>query len=129
MPKLTLDDLEKIREQTKKKTNLREGGEFRAKITVHMGTCGIAAGARKIMNAFLSEIEDRDISDVLITNSGCAGLCSHEPMATIEISEHPPVKYIDLTEKKVKEIMEKHVLGGKIVEEYALGIGSEKTDY
>jgi NADP-reducing hydrogenase subunit HndB len=129
MPKLTLDDLEKIREETKKKTGLREGGEFRAKINVHMGTCGIAAGARTIMNAFMKEIESRDLSDILITNSGCAGLCSHEPMATIEITGHAPVKYIDLTEEKVKEIMEKHILGGKIVEKYALGIGSEKTDY
>jgi len=129
MPKLTLDDLEKIREQTKKKTGLREGGEYRAKITVHMGTCGIAAGARTIMNVFLNEIENRDISDVILTNSGCAGLCSREPMATVEITGQPPVKYVDLTEEKAKEVLEKHVLGGKIVKEYALGIGSEKTDY
>ena len=129
MPKLTLKDLEKIRERTKKTTMLREGGEYRAKITVHMGTCGIAAGARKIMNALLKEIEDRDIHDVLITNSGCAGLCSREPMATVEVKGQAPVKYVDLTEDKIKEIFEKHVLGGKIVKEYALGIGSEKTVY
>ena len=129
MPKLTLDDLEKIRERTKKKTDLRDGGEFRAKITVHMGTCGIAAGARAIMNTFMSEIESRDLSDILLTNSGCAGLCSREPMATVEITGKPPVKYVDLTEEKAKKILDKHVLGGKIVEEYALGIGSEKTDY
>jgi len=129
MPKLTLKDLEKIREKTKKTTMLREGGEYRAKITVHMGTCGIAAGARKIMNALLKEIEDRDIHDVLITNSGCAGLCSREPMATVEVKGQAPVKYVDLTEQKIKEILEKHVLGGKIVKEYALGIGSEQTVY
>ncbi len=129
MPKLTLKDLEKIRERTKKITMLREGGEYRAKITVHMGTCGIAAGARKIMNALLKEIEERDIHDVLITNSGCAGLCSREPMATVEVKGQAPVKYVDLTEQKIKEILEKHVLGGKIVKEYALGIGSEKTVY
>jgi len=129
MPKLTLKDLEKIREKTKKTTMLREGGEYRAKITVHMGTCGIAAGARKIMNALLKEIEDRDIHDVLITNSGCAGLCSREPMATVEVKGQAPVKYVDLTEQKIKEILEKHALGGKIVKEYALGIGSEKTVY
>jgi len=129
MPKLTLKDLENIREKTKKTTMLREGGEFRAKITVHMGTCGIAAGARKIMNALLNEIEARDIHDVLITNSGCAGLCSREPMATVEVKGQAPVKYVDLTEQKIKEILEKHVLGGKIVKEYALGIGSEQTVY
>ncbi len=129
MPKLTLEDLAKIREKTKKLTTIREGGEFRAKINVHMGTCGIAAGARTIMNALIQEIEARGIHDVLLTNSGCAGLCSREPMATIEVAGQAPVKYVDLTEKKIKEIFEKHVLGGQIVQEYALGIGSEKTDY
>lgn len=129
MPKLTLDDLEKIREKTKKRTDLREDGEYRAKVTVHMGTCGIAAGARKIMSAFLKEKEDQDANDVLLTNSGCAGLCSREPMATVEVKGQAPVKYIDLTEAKVKEIFDKHVLHGKIAEAYALGIGSESTDH
>ncbi len=129
MPKLTLDDLAKIREKTKRATEIREGGDYRAKITVHMGTCGIAAGARKIMNTFMQIMQDKETSGVLLTNSGCAGLCSKEPMATIEVSGQAPVKYIDLTEEKTKQIFEKHVLGGKIVKEYALGIGSEKTDY
>lgn len=128
MPKLTLDDLKKLREKAQRTTVLREGGEFRAKVTVHMGTCGIAAGARGIMNAFLSEIEAKDIRDVLLSNSGCAGLCSQEPMATVELQGQAPVKYIDLTPEKAKEIFDKHVLGGQIVQEYALGIGSEKTD-
>ncbi len=129
MPKLKLEDLEKIREKTKKTIALREGGEYRAKVTVHMGTCGIAAGARAVMNAFIKEIEDKDAGNVLLTNSGCAGLCSREPMATVEIVGQAPVKYVDLTEEKAKTIFEKHVMGGAIVEEYALGIGSEKTDY
>ena len=94
-----------------------------------MGTCGIAAGARAIMNALIKEIEEKDIKDVLLTNSGCAGLCSREPMATVELTGQAPVKYVDLTESKIKEIFEKHVIGGNIVKEYALGIGSEKTDY
>jgi NADP-reducing hydrogenase subunit HndB len=129
MPKLTLDDLAKIREKTKRMTSIREGGEYRAKVCVHMGTCGIAAGARNIMNALMKELEERGINDVLLTNSGCAGLCSREPMVTVEVAGQAPVKYVDLTEKKIKEIFEKHVLGGNIVQEYALGIGSEKTDY
>lgn len=129
MPKLNINDLVKLREQAKKTTQIREGGEYRAKINVHMGTCGIAAGARNIMSALLKEIETRDLRDVLLTNSGCAGLCSHEPMITVEMAGRPPVKYIDLTEKKTKEIFEKHILGGTILKDYALGIGSEKTDY
>lgn len=128
MSKLTLEELAKIRERTKRLTNLREGGEYRAKVCVHMGTCGIAAGARTIMSALMKELEDRKISDVLLTSSGCAGLCSREPMATVEVAGQAPVKYVDLDEKKTREIFEKHVLGGQIVTAYALGIGSEKTD-
>ncbi|MCX7974314.1 MAG: (2Fe-2S) ferredoxin domain-containing protein [Candidatus Aminicenantes bacterium] len=128
MPKLTIEELEKLREEARKTTFIREQGQFRAKINVHMGTCGLAAGARHILNAFLQEIEKRGLTDVLLTTSGCAGLCSREPMATIEIAGQAPVKYIDLTEKKVEEIFEKHIQGGEIVTAYALGIGSEKTD-
>jgi len=129
MAKLKVEDLEKIREQARKTTSIREGGEFRAKVNVHMGTCGIAAGARNIMKALLKEIEEKGVHDILLTNSGCAGLCSQEPMVTVEVAGQAPVKYVNLTEKKIQKIFEKHVLGGKIVKEYALGIGSEKTDY
>ncbi|MFH0777633.1 MAG: (2Fe-2S) ferredoxin domain-containing protein [Candidatus Eisenbacteria bacterium] len=128
MPRLTLEDLKKIREKTQRTVLLRDGGEYRAKINVHMGTCGIASGARDVMSAVMKEIEGRDLKDVLVTNSGCAGLCSKEPMATVEVKGQAPVKYVELTPKKVTEIVEKHVLGGKIVASYALGIGSEKTD-
>lgn len=129
MAKLTLKDLEKKREEAKKTIVLREGGPYKAKVTVHMGTCGIAAGARKVMDALLKEIEERNIDDVLIANSGCAGLCSREPMATIELVGKAPVKYVDLDPERTKRIFEEHVLGGKIVQEYALGYGSEKTSY
>ena len=126
MPKLTIEDLKKIREKALGTVTLREG-IGRAKITVHMGTCGIASGARDIMDAVMNEIETRDIKDVIVTTSGCAGLCSREPMATVELPDKPPVKYIDLTKDKIKKIFEEHVLGGKIVNEYALAIGSERT--
>jgi NADP-reducing hydrogenase subunit HndB len=126
MPKLKLEDLAKIKEKVKSSTSLREGG-YKAKITVHMGTCGIASGARKVMQALMDEIAKRDIKDVIVTTSGCAGLCSREPMATVELMEEAPVKYIDLDEEKTRKILAEHVLGGKIVEEYALAIGSESS--
>jgi NADP-reducing hydrogenase subunit HndB len=126
MPKLTIDDLKKIREKARGTVNLREG-VGRAKVTVHMGTCGIASGARDIMDALMEEIEKKEIKDVIVTTSGCAGLCSREPMATIELPGKPPVKYVDLTKAKVKQIFNEHVLGGFIVTRYALAIGSERT--
>jgi NADP-reducing hydrogenase subunit HndB len=129
MPKLTIKDLEKIREEARRTVAIREGGAYRARINVHLGTCGIAAGARAVMGALMKEVETRGVTDVLLTSSGCAGLCSQEPMITVELAGQAPVKYVNLTEPKVRDIFEKHVLGGAIVTAFALGIGSEKTDY
>ncbi|MGB3480362.1 MAG: (2Fe-2S) ferredoxin domain-containing protein [bacterium] len=126
MKKLKIGDLEKIRNKIRRTTNLRQG-KAKAKITVHMGTCGIAAGAREILSALLKEIEKKKLKDVIVTTSGCAGLCSREPMATVEIKGKPPVKYVDLTEEKIKKILSEHVLKGNIVNEYALAMGSERT--
>jgi len=127
MDKLTLKDLQKKREEVKKAITLREGGPYKAKVTVHMGTCGIAAGARKVIDAVLKEVEKSDRQDILVTTTGCAGLCSREPMATVELVGKPPVKYIDLTAEKMAKIFKDHVLGGKTVTDYALAYGSEKT--
>jgi NADP-reducing hydrogenase subunit HndB len=126
MPKLSIKDLDKISERVKKTTLLREGAG-RAKITVHMGTCGIAAGARGIMNALMDEFEKQDIKDVILTSSGCAGLCSREPMATVELKDEAPVKYVDLTPEKIRRILAEHVNAGRVVGEYALAIGSERV--
>ena len=102
-------------------------GAGKAKITVHMGTCGIAAGARKIMSTLLDEFEKQNITDVILTSSGCAGLCSKEPMATVELKDQTPIKYVDLTPEKILKILTRHVIGGKIVQEYALAKGSERV--
>jgi len=126
MARLTLDDLKKIKQKSRRMTSLREGAG-RAKITVHMGTCGIAAGAREIMLAFLDEIEKNKVQDVIVTTSGCAGLCSREPMATVQLSGQAPVKYIDLTDQKARQIFARHVQEGAIVTDYALAVGSERT--
>jgi len=124
--KLKPEDLDKISRRMKATTLLREGAG-RAKITVHMGTCGIASGARDIMSAFLKELQTADAKDVIITTSGCAGLCSREPMATVECKGEPPVKYVELSEGKVERIFKEHVMGGTIVTEFALALGSERV--
>jgi NADP-reducing hydrogenase subunit HndB len=126
MAKLTIADLKKIKEKQKATFNLREGGH-RAKVTVHMGTCGIAAGARDIMSALMDEIAEAKVEDVISTTSGCAGLCAREPMMTVEVADKTPVKYGDVTVDKLKEIFKEHVLGGNPIEKYALVMGSETT--
>lgn len=126
MPKIRVEDLAAIAEKARRQTMLREG-KGRAKVFVHMGTCGIAAGARSIMSVLLEEIERRCVDDVLVVASGCAGLCSREPMATVELAGQAPVKYVDLNEEKTREIFDQHVMGGKPVSTYALVAGSERT--
>lgn len=126
MPRLTIDDLAKIKEKHKATFALRQGG-YRAKVTVHMGTCGIAAGARAVMTALMDEIAGVNVDDVIVTTSGCAGLCAREPMATVEMVNQPPIKYCDLNAAKIKEIFKEHIMGGNPVEKYALVLGSETT--
>jgi len=122
--KLKIQDLARIRDEAKSLMIIRDG-KGRGRVTVHMGTCGIAAGAREIMNALLDELSKSKIKDVIVTTSGCAGLCRREPMATVELKGQAPVKYIDLTPAKIREIVRKHVRNGRLVAAYALAIGSE----
>jgi NADP-reducing hydrogenase subunit HndB len=124
--KLRPEDLDKIAERMRKAVSLRDGAG-RAKVTVHMGTCGIAAGARKIMTALIRCVDESVVKDVILTTSGCAGLCSREPMMTVELAGQAPVKYVDLTEDRIPRIFTEHVVNGKIVAEYALAVGSEQT--
>ena len=104
MAKLTIEDLKKIKEKTKKDTALREGGTT-VKITVHMGTCGIAAGDRQ---------------DIRIVTSGCMGMCSSEPNVTVEIKGEAPVIYQDMDRNKMRQVFKRHVLVGEVQTDFAL---------
>jgi NADP-reducing hydrogenase subunit HndB len=126
MPRLTIDDLKTLRDQSAGAIALR-AGTARAKVTIHMGTCGIAAGAREVMAALLKAIEDGGVTDVMVTTSGCAGLCSREPMATVEVRSQAPVKYVNLTPETMARVFRQHVLGGEVVTEAALAAGCETT--
>jgi NADP-reducing hydrogenase subunit HndB len=126
MSKIKPEDLQKIREKMSRTMSVRDG-DARAKITVHMGTCGIAAGARKIMSTLLTLVEEKEAKDLVVTASGCAGLCSREPMMTVELKGEAPIKYVDLDEDKTRKIFSEHVLSGVVVKEYALAIGSERV--
>ncbi len=126
MSKIKPEDLDKIGEKIKRTMLLREGS-YRAKVIVHMGTCGIAAGARKVMSTLLDLIEKEQTKDVILSTSSCAGLCSREPMITVELKGKTPVKYVDLDEEKTMKIFQAHVMAGEVVEEYALASGSERV--
>lgn len=119
MAKLTIEGLKKLKESAKKATALREGGET-VKITVHMGTCGIAAGAREVMDTLLEELAESDRQDIRIVTSGCMGMCSSEPNVTVEIQDHDPVMYEDMDRNKMRQVFKRHVLLGEVQSDFAL---------
>ena len=123
--RLKPEDLDKIQTKMRATRVLREG-ESRARVTVHLGTCGIAAGGREVLRAFLDAVKEANVTDVIVTTSGCAGLCIREPMATVQTTGQPPVKYVDLSAEKAGRIFREHVQGGVAVAEYALVQGSER---
>ena len=122
MSKLTIEDLKKIKEKVQKDTALR-GGESGVKITVHMGTCGIAAGAREVMDALLELMAETDRQDIRILNSGCMGMCSSEPNVTIEIEGQKSVMYQHMDANKMRQVFKRHVLSGEVQTDFALARG------
>lgn len=127
MAKLSIEDLKKIKERVQKENTLR-AGDRRAKVTVHMGTCGIAAGAREVMNSLLNEIEESGVSDVIVTSSGCMGLCSREPEVTVEILDQEPIVYEKMDSNKMRQVFKKHILEGEIQTPFVLAKGKEEIN-
>ncbi|OPX86963.1 MAG: NADP-reducing hydrogenase subunit HndB [Pelotomaculum sp. PtaB.Bin117] len=115
----SVDELIKFKEAALVKIKERQIGD-KTTIVVNMGTCGIAAGARDVMMAIIDEIEKRNISDVIITQAGCAGMCEHEPMLEVIKPCSPQVIYTRLNKEKARRIVIDHVINGRVVEEYAL---------
>lgn len=119
MAKLKIEDLKRIKDQVRKDTALREGGAT-VKITVHMGTCGIAAGAREVMNALLEEMAETDREDIRVINSGCMGMCSSEPNVTVEVQNQEPVIYQLMDANRMRQVFKRHVLRGEVQTDFAL---------
>ena len=119
MPKLkSLEQLEKLRTRLQKDLDARV--ETSTTITVGMGTCGIAAGAREVMHAILAELDTRDMDAHVIT-VGCIGMCHKEPLVDIQQGDEPRITYGNVTPKMVPRIIEEHLVQGKVVEEWAVG--------
>jgi NADP-reducing hydrogenase subunit HndB len=96
---------------------------FRSHVLVCAGTGCVSCGSFELGAA----IEDQGVTDVIVTTSGCAGLCSREPMATVELRAQAPVKYVNLTPERMQDVFRRHVLGGEVVTESALAAGCETT--
>lgn len=116
----SLAELQAIKDRMKDKVVLREGsGEIR--VVVGMATCGIAAGARPVLNAFVEEVNANGLSEkVTVSQTGCIGICQFEPVVEIYEAGKEKVTYVKMTAEKAKEVVEKHLKGGKVVAEYTI---------
>ena len=116
MEKITLEKLNKIKEQQRAGLRIRkEEGE--SKVIVHMGTCGIASGARGVMSALLEEMSRDDAPEVTIAQASCIGLCDREPIVTVIRAGEPPIRYYHMDNEKMRKVFREHLIKGKVVEE------------
>ena len=104
-----------------KQIDLRDTGEDRIRVLVGMATCGIAAGARPVLSAFLEEVDKRGLSNVSVTQTGCIGVCRLEPIVEVLVPGHEKVTYVKMSPEKVPAIVSEHLVNGRVVNEYTIG--------
>ena len=112
-------DLLKLRDKARSQVDLR-GGPKESQVVVHMGTCGIAAGARDIVAELVAELDKHAVQTVTVRQSGCIGLCEKEPLLTYTDKAGNNFLYVNLTRAKVREIVARHLLKGEPVEQYIM---------
>ena len=116
----SLAELAAIRDKMKDKIVLREGSS-NVRVVVGMATCGIAAGARPVLNAFVEGVDREGLNDkVLVSQTGCVGLCQYEPIVEVVTADAEKVTYVKMTVEKAEKVLKEHLVGGKIVEEYTI---------
>ena len=116
----SLAELAAIREKMKDKVVLREGTST-TRIVVGMATCGIAAGARPVLNAFVDGVNKEGLaSDVVVSQTGCIGICQYEPVVEVYKAGEEKVTYVKMTVEKAEKVLKEHIKGGKVVAEYTI---------
>ena len=116
----SLAELAAIREKMKDKIVLREGSST-TRIVVGMATCGIAAGARPVLNAFVDGVNKEGLaSDVVVSQTGCIGICQYEPVVEVHKAGEEKVTYVKMTVEKAEKVLKEHIKGGKVVTEYTI---------
>ena len=114
-------ELEAIRQKTLESIAMRKEGHDAARVVVGMATCGIAAGARPVMLAFVEELNKRKLDHVTVTQTGCVGMCRLEPMVDVYLPGQEKVTYVKLNPDMVPRIVAEHIVNGRPVEEYTIG--------
>ena len=122
----TLAELQAIRDKTKNAMNLRkDSGEDAVRVVVGMATCGIAAGARPVLNAFTEEVAKRSLSNVTVSQTGCIGLCRLEPIVEVTTPSEEKVTYVKVKPEMVSKIVSDHIVNGNVCKEYTIGAVKE----
>ena len=116
----SLEELKAIREKMQGQVGFRAENENGTRVVVGMATCGIASGARPVLNEQVQQVNDRKLADVAVTQTGCIGLCQYEPIVEVYKPGEEKVTYVKMTPEKAVEVLEKHVIGGNVVEDYTL---------
>jgi len=116
MAKLTLDDLRKMREEKQKAMEMREGANKDVQVIVGMGTCGIAAGAKDTFSALIETLTEKGLTNVLVRQTGCMGLCHSEPTVEVIAPDMPAIIYGNVDAATAKEIVEKHIVARELVD-------------
>ena len=116
----TLEELMAIKEKTKEKMTVREDQSDVTRVVVGMATCGIAAGARPVLNAFVEEVAKRGLQDVMVTQTGCIGICQYEPVVEIMEPGKEKVTYVKMTPEKAVRVVNDHLVNGNVVTEYTI---------
>lgn len=123
----TLAELQAIRERMQSQVNLRSEDHNHIRVVVGMATCGIAAGARPVLNTLANEVQERGLTDrIAVTQTGCIGLCQYEPIVEVTEPGKDKVTYVKMTAEKAEEILERHLIGGHVVEKYTLSAAGLK---
>ena len=118
----SFEELMAIKNKMQDKVALRQTAGNNTRIVVGMATCGIAAGARPVLNAFVEGINEAGLAEsVTVTQTGCIGICQYEPVVEIYEKDKEKVTYVKMTPEKAAEVIEKHVKGGKVITEYTIG--------
>ncbi len=115
----SLEELKKIRESAQQMMHLREGDDA-VRIVVGMGTCGIAAGARETLSAIMDELQKRNLSDIVVTQTGCVGLCEKEPLVDVIRTGQPRVTYGYVNGDRARQIIASHVVNNQIIGEWVV---------
>ena len=117
----SLAELQEIRNRTLNQVNLRKEREDGIRVVVGMATCGIAAGARPVLSAFLKEVEKRNLANVTVTQTGCIGMCRLEPIVEVYVPGKEKVTYVKMTEEKAARVVAEHIINNQPVAEFTVG--------